>query len=183
MKPQQPPVLFSVSPEDWATWSQEFQAETDRGLAASAAAVLDHLLARLIEAFLVEDVNATKRLLGDPFSPLGSFAARTAAAFSLGLISTDEKDDLDCIRDIRNQFVHDTRSPSFASPAISQRVDRLKTPTLMQKAFPSRTTATSRESFRVAATMLSTFINKRTGGTQRRLRPRRFVIKAVRRHH
>ena len=64
---------FVVGPEDWAIWSQQLQSETDRGLATSPAAVLDHLLARLLEDFLVDNSKATRSLLGNPFFSFGEF--------------------------------------------------------------------------------------------------------------
>jgi len=173
---------FSVKPEDWSVWSQQLQSETERGLATTAAAILDHLVARRIESFLLDDPGATKRLLGNPFSPLGSFAARTAAAFSLGLISDDERDDLDCIRDIRNDFAHQPISPSFTDQSIAQKVRNMKIPKLMPKAVFDPSAIPPRKLFIDAVSMLSTFIDFRTrNNRERRTSPKRFIIESTKR--
>ncbi len=169
--------LFSITFEDYAAWSQQLQAETDRGLATAAAAILDHMLARLLESFLVDDHQATERLLGKPFSPLGSFAARTATAYSLGLIHADERDDLDCIRDIRNDFAHQPTSPVFSDEAIAKNVRKLKTPKLMPKELLDPSVVPPRELFRITASMLQTFIDRRTcENAERRSSPNRFKM-------
>jgi len=172
--------LFSVTFDDFADWSQQLQSETDRGLATASAAILDHMLARLIENFLVDDPKATKRLLGNPFSPLGSFAARTAAAYSLGLITENERDDLDCIRDIRNDFAHIPTSPAFTDQAIVKSVCKLKTPGLMSKDIFDPSVMPPRELFRTAVSMLYTFIDIRTRkNKERRTHPKRFKIEST----
>jgi len=173
-------ALFSVTFEDFADWSQQLQAETDRGLATAAAAILDHMLARLIENFLVDDPHATKRLLGNPFSPLGSFAARTAAAYSLGLVTEEERDDLDCIRDIRNDFAHLPTSPAFADQSIAKNVHKLKMPGLMSKELLDPSVMPPRELIRIAVSMLYTFIDIRTRNNQeRRVPPKKFKMEST----
>ncbi|MDD5468249.1 MAG: MltR family transcriptional regulator [Anaerolineales bacterium] len=170
---------FSVTHEDFAAWSQQLQAETDRGLATAAAAILDHMLARLIECFLVDDPQATERLLGKPFSPLGTFAARTAAAYSLGLISSDERDDLDSIRNIRNDFAHQPTSPAFSDESIAKNVRKLKMPKLMPKVPSGPFEKPPRELFIMAVTMLQTFIDIRTRSTERRTSAKHFKMVAT----
>jgi DNA-binding MltR family transcriptional regulator len=133
------------------------------------------MLARLIDSFLVEDFQATERLLGKPFSPLGSFAARTAAAYSLGLITDDERDDLDCIRDIRNDFAHQPTSPAFSDESIAKNVRKLKMPKLMPRELLDSSVVSPIELFRTAVTMLQTFIDRRThDNAERRISPNRF---------
>ena len=178
MSPTKSSALFSVSPEDWSIWSQQLQSETERGLATTAAAILEHLVARLIERFLLDDSSATKRLLG-PFSSLSSFAARTAAAFSLGLISEDERDDLDCIREIRNDFAHQPTSPSFSDQSIADKVRNLKIPKLVPSEIVDQSTLPPRQLFTNGVSMLATFISIRTeNNLDRRIPPRRFKIQS-----
>jgi len=140
-------------------------------LATTAAAILDHLLGRLIEGFLLDDTHATKKLLGDTFSPLGSFSARIATAYSLGLISKEERDDLDCIREIRNAFVHQPTSPSFSDDPIAAKVRGLKTIQLVSKEISFPTNMPPKNSFRDAVAMLSSFIEIRTQNNHERRTP------------
>lgn len=83
----------------------DFNKETERGAALAAAAMLDELLGRVIEAFLIPN-NGNKALLDGFNAPLGTFSARIAAAFALGLISEIEYRECELIRKIRNEFAH-----------------------------------------------------------------------------
>jgi len=67
---------------------------------------MDHLLARLIESFIVDNRDLAKQLLKGPLAPISSFSARILLAFTLGLIAEDEYHDLEVIREIRNMYAH-----------------------------------------------------------------------------
>jgi hypothetical protein len=92
---------------------QEFQGflgslnrESDRGSVLISTAMLDDLLQRTIQEFLIEHPNTAK--LTEGFNaPLGSFSARTLAAYAMGLISVREYEELSALRKIRNRFAHD----------------------------------------------------------------------------
>ena len=81
------------------------KGETDRGLALAGAAMVDDLLGKCIRAFLL-DHPETERFLEGRFAPLASFAARTVAAFALGLVAEVEYRECEIIRKVRNEFAH-----------------------------------------------------------------------------
>lgn len=83
----------------------DFHKETERGAALAAAAMVDDQLARTIEAFLIPNKGSAALLEGFN-APLGTFAARIAAAFALGLISERDYRDCELIRKVRNEFAH-----------------------------------------------------------------------------
>lgn len=177
MSPNKKVPKFTASPNDWAEWSSQFQTETDRGVAIVAAAILDRLVAGLIESFILDDPDATLKLIGNPYSPLGSFASRTAAAFSLGLITKNEMADLDCIRDIRNKFAHLSSSCSFTDRSIARKVQALNIPKLIPDEIIDKSTYTLRKIFIDGVSMLYTFINSRTSNNhERRTTPRDFTL-------
>jgi len=154
-------AIFSTTADDWKFWAQQYSKETDRGLAIISSAMLDHLLSSLIEKFLVDDQKATKELLCNSMSPLGTFAARIAIACSMGLISYDERDDLNIIREIRNKFAHKAIGLTFESEQISKFINKLKIPKLLTIYGIKRQNNTNRSTFIDAASMISTFIEKR----------------------
>ena len=83
--------------------------ESERGAVLISASYLEGQLREIIAAFLCE-MDASKKILGDGFNaPLGTFAARIAAAAALALISEDEYQELETIRKIRNIFAHNHR--------------------------------------------------------------------------
>lgn len=86
--------------------NRENASGTERGLVLVWAAMLDEMLCRLLERFLVDDKVTQRVLRGGPGDPLTSFSSRTKVAFSLGLIAKDEMQAIDKVRTIRNDFAH-----------------------------------------------------------------------------
>lgn len=84
---------------------QQTTGESDRSMVLSMAAFMEDLLGSIIKDFLV-DVSATNELVDGFNAPLGTFSARTKAAFALGLISAEQHKDINLIRKIRNEFAH-----------------------------------------------------------------------------
>ena len=84
---------------------------------------LERQLKEIVSAFLCEG-DASARLLEGFNAPLGTLAARTAAAAALGLISGREYRELETIRKIRNQFAHDHRT-GFSDQGIVDRCRNL----------------------------------------------------------
>jgi DNA-binding MltR family transcriptional regulator len=104
----QPPVL-PVGWHDIHEFLEEANREnasgTERGLVLVWASMVDEMLCRLLEQFLV-DSTITKDMLRGGSGPLSAFSARTKAAFSLGLISKDELQAIEVVRSVRNSFAH-----------------------------------------------------------------------------
>jgi hypothetical protein len=101
-----------------------FNKETDRGAALVAASMLDARLQEILGAFFIESPTARDLLVG--FSaPIGTFGARAAAAFALGLIQENEFREITIIRKIRNEFGHAWQPLSFASGRIGELVNQL----------------------------------------------------------
>ena len=117
-----PPITSTKSPENFEApplssgWydihqfldeaNRENASGTERGLVLVWAAMLDEMLCRLLEHFLVVDKVTHGVLRGGPGDPLTSFSSRTKVAFSLGLIAKDEMQAIDKVRAIRNDFAH-----------------------------------------------------------------------------
>jgi DNA-binding MltR family transcriptional regulator len=95
----------------------EFNRESDRGAALTAAAVLDDRLNDILVAFLADTASA-KELLSGFNAPLSSLASRAAAAHALGLIQDNELKEITLIRKIRNEFGHSWRDVSFTSGRV-----------------------------------------------------------------
>jgi hypothetical protein len=96
----------------------EFNKETERGAALAAAAMIDDQLGRTIEAFLVPN-KGSKALLDGFNAPLGSFSARIAAAFGLGLISEVEYRECEILRKVRNEFAHQIKVSFMTDKVVS----------------------------------------------------------------
>lgn len=103
---------------------EDFNRETERGAALAAAAMVDDQLGRTIEAFLIPNKGSSALLEGFN-APLGTFSARIAAAFALGLISEQEYRECDLIRKVRNEFAHQIKV-SFKTEKIVSLCAQLK---------------------------------------------------------
>ncbi|WP_158805313.1 MltR family transcriptional regulator [Acidisoma sp. L85] len=90
--------------------------ESARGSVLISCSYLDDLIRQILLAFFVES-DAGKRLVEGFNAPLGAFSTRSAAAFSLGLISEREFKELAILRRIRNRFAHHVHA-SFETQEI-----------------------------------------------------------------
>jgi len=110
--------LEMMSPDEAERVLTEVEGLTDRGSAVYASAHLEQELDKILRAFFINKKGVADHLLTK--GPLGSFYARNEAAYALGLISKEERDNIHLIRDIRNKFAHellDTKV-SFQTPEI-----------------------------------------------------------------
>jgi DNA-binding MltR family transcriptional regulator len=96
----------------------------ERGLILALAAFAEEALGDLIRAFLIPGETAAQLL--DGFNaPLGTFSARTKMAYSLGLITKRQYEDLDHVRRIRNEFAHRWEPTSFVDQKIASHISAL----------------------------------------------------------
>ena len=103
--------------QDYTSFLNEFQSESDRGAALVGAAWLDEKLMQTLHAFMLKDKTTDELIVGG-MSPLGAFSARAKAAFALGLISKHEFHEIDIVRKVRNEFAHRTHGTTFKDEKI-----------------------------------------------------------------
>lgn len=107
--------------------TQEFRKESDRAVALLSAAYLDELLRDLISTvMLLDSEKAKKDIFEGPAAPLSTFSSRIQIAYCLRLITKEQKQDLDHIRQIRNDFAHKLLGLSFETDKIMERCNRLE---------------------------------------------------------
>lgn len=95
----------------------DLNRESDRGRVLIACSYLDDLLRRTLLAFLVRG-RTSERLVDGFNAPLGTFSTRTAAAYSLGLITDREFKEAETLRRIRNNFAHEIKV-SVETPKVT----------------------------------------------------------------
>lgn len=93
--------------------------------AVIAAAYLEHALAAMLRAFLINGGTFDSLTKGNN-AALGTFAARTQLLYCLGLISDVCRGNLLLIGDIRNDFAHGIDGITFSS--VSEKCMKLVLP-------------------------------------------------------
>jgi mannitol operon repressor len=103
---------FQISHPHLAEFScflPELNKESDRGRVMVSYSFLDELMRRILLAFFI-DRESSQQLLDGFNARLGTFSTRTAAAYTLGLISQAEFKACETLRRVRNRFAHDVHA-------------------------------------------------------------------------
>ena len=118
MKNKTPSPILETHPhlKEFMAFLDHLQQESERGQVLISASMLDDLLMKTLQAFLIKGRSA-ERLLTGFNAPLGTFSARIEASHAMGLISDEEHHDATVIRKIRNEFAH-TLTASFDDQSI-----------------------------------------------------------------
>lgn len=101
----------------------------DTAVVIVAAANLELCLRMAIEARFDHLNRIESRELFGPDRPLGSFSAKIAIAYALGIFEKQFRADLHRIRHIRNAFAHTSNHASFATEAVVAACNTLVLPT------------------------------------------------------
>ena len=109
--------------KEFTPFLDDLNKESERGAVLISVSYLEQQLKEIVSGFLCEG-DASKSLLEGFNAPLGTLAARAAAAAAMGLISTREYRELNTIKKIRNQFAHHHRT-SFSDRSIADRCRNL----------------------------------------------------------
>lgn len=103
---------------------QSIRSLDERGLILSLASFAEEALGDLIRAFLIPGESA-EQLLDGFNAPISTLSTRIKIAFSLGLITKRQCEDLDRLRRIRNEFAHSWEPISFADQKIASHISAL----------------------------------------------------------
>jgi DNA-binding MltR family transcriptional regulator len=110
-----------------ASMDQEFRSSSDRVVAILGAAYLDSILEQLLLAVFDNSDDTAGELISGGRGVISSNGVRFRVAFCLGLLNADERDDLENIGKIRNQFAHYFSTKTFNDDdKVMACVDNLK---------------------------------------------------------
>ena len=99
-------------------------AEGQRALVVVGAARLDLSLEHLLKSVMLHHPGGSDDLFHSD-RPLGTFSAKIALAYRLGLISGEIESSLQLVRKIRNDFAHSIGNASLSESAHSNRLREL----------------------------------------------------------
>ena len=101
---------------------------SDRACALVSGTYVEQCVAIFLKKHMIElDEKQEADLFFEPRSPLSTFSAKIELAWALGLISDDERGDLNCIRRIRNAFAHRVLPLAFDNPLVKREINKLHT--------------------------------------------------------
>ena len=109
--------------DQWRVIMLEMMNSSDRATIVTAAATLDALLAQLLRLLLIEE-KCTDNLFTS--GALKTFNAKITMSYCLGLISEDERADLETIQQLRNDFAHNWLEGSFRESPTSEACSGLR---------------------------------------------------------
>lgn len=116
-----PPDIAEGPPNDSEFLrSMHLHQESDCGFALIAAAWIDDSIQDVIRSRFIDNKKSVDELIvGD--APLATFSARIKLLYCMGIITDDEKKDLNIIRAIRNIFAHQRGRVSFTTREVKDR--------------------------------------------------------------
>jgi len=103
------------------------RAETDRGKACVADAMIDEIIKEMFSRRLIKAEREVRDIVSFG-RPLGSHGARLKIAYLLGWIGPDSYHDCDKIHSIRNRMAHDLDVDTFEHVKVRDLIKALKAP-------------------------------------------------------
>lgn len=108
----------------------------DRAIALITGTAIEQGLESIILTKLIPmDLIEERKIFSDDVAPLNTLDSKIRIAFALGLIGEEARDDLICIKNIRNTFAHSRLDISFETQAVCDAVAELKLPAKMPTYF------------------------------------------------
>ncbi len=168
---------MQASPKNNRNWQNligEFQHNSDRSVAILGTAYLQNYLGRLLSNFFISDSQNTNELLLQR-GALSTFDTRIRAAYALGLISSNEFNDLLQIMHIHNIFLNELDISKFTDESLRQHCSQLRIP---REILLPEETVTPRRLFVFAVALLSGQLIWRSeqAENEQRAAPENFIL-------
>jgi DNA-binding MltR family transcriptional regulator len=99
--------------------------ESDRGFVLLITTRIDELLKELHQVYIKSKTSPNTKLVKELFAvhaPISTLSARIKLAFGYGLISKEDYDDLELLRDMRNGAAHTIEEFSFRQPVTRNKI-------------------------------------------------------------
>lgn len=101
---------------------KDISKESDRGAVILSASMIDQSLRLLLGGYFTLPEKKEDELFDTPYSPLGSFSAKIAMCYRLGLIDKKTKQQIMSLKSIRNDFAHSQGEATLASKKNESRL-------------------------------------------------------------
>lgn len=112
------------SPGEQQEIANEIFGGSDRTLAIILAAEVERFLEFAILAKFTNKEDVDKLICQDGL--LATFSRKIQIGYAMGLYNSEERDDLNCIKDVRNDFAHSVMPICFNTSSVKDRCLTLK---------------------------------------------------------
>ena len=139
----------------------------DRAAALVATTMVEQALETAILSHFINlsESERSELFWSDKDAPLASFSSRIRIGYALGVFGPRVRDELTCIRNIRNVFAHSIAHITFDSNEIRPACDQLNYPQFFKFAFTQifQTPDTPKEKFLVTCQLVTMYLFTRPG--------------------
>ncbi|WHY75718.1 MltR family transcriptional regulator [Neobacillus sp. WH10] len=115
----------------YRAYRKEFEKEisnnSDRGIVLICGSIIDSMLSELLKAFLIKSDRIDKEVLNNN-GILGTFDSKIKIAYYLGLLSIEERRNLELLQKVRNKFAHIALNISFEDNDVSNICSNFRIP-------------------------------------------------------
>lgn len=112
-------ISLTVNKKLW----DEVLNTSERNAVLIAGAAFDTQLERLLKKYLIQDSPVSNKI-----AESSVFASKINLCFSLGILTEDERHDLNLLRDIRNAFAHNIFGCDFNNIQVMAAISNLRFP-------------------------------------------------------
>lgn len=118
-KPSLHDLALQLPPDDGDSTLRELEGDSDRACALIAVSILDRVLVGILATQMVKvPADEHKSLFYGQTAFLGSFSNKIRLCYVLSLMSKEQTQHLNTMRDIRNYFAHSLGPASFNDPIV-----------------------------------------------------------------
>lgn len=133
-------------------WDEVLNA-SERNAVLIVGAAFDTQLEKLLKKRLIQESSVTNKI-----AEFSSFSSKINLCFCLGILSEDERHDLNLLRDIRNAFSHNIFDCDFNNVQVSEAISNLIIPR-KAKAIPEAESI--KQFFNIGVVILDGFLKER----------------------
>ena len=111
--------------DEWGTMDREIEKAHDMSVAILLVSHVERFVEFGIIARLNRKDQSTINQLVSRGGPIPSFSSKIILAYAMGLISKDDKNDMEALKSIRNVFAHSSRHLTFDTAVISKQIQSM----------------------------------------------------------
>lgn len=110
---------WTITPKSWADQFREMMETNDRAAAVVGGSILEDNIESLLRNHMRRLPKEADEALFDGTGPLATFSAKVRIAYALNLLTDEQYQTANYVREIRNAFAHARRDMKFEDLEVS----------------------------------------------------------------